>query len=461
MSNYLASNISKLRKSKTLIISSAASAAPPATKQNATAPPPQKVDRHLKRYLTSIQEHIGKCEFYTSMQYNLKTVSYGKSTLFGAYPTKNDIESVMELMRRTGATNVMGVGSGAAIDLAKICFYECFKQDDSFVTDDGAQLILHPSTLGATLTATSRDCLSLCTQEEALLPYYCPETLKCKDFDDIHVIVDEKAIAVPMWISSEGHSHNNTLGTMSAEREKNNNATVLDCVYASLVIALDAAHSLTDSVDYDTGVVSHEDYCKYLDECVTSAVKCLDILEKTTAASLDDPTNVESTITESKVHAINTMIQAGKLLSFGNFASTPTTRRNISITLTSSLLPTYFPNGNWTTFTASLLPGVCNALGNHYGFQSVVENDTLRSVIARILGREEESAVRFSHLLEWVNEISTENACLPVPTLAKMAQGAPDTNGLLNKIDENGALLNCNDASASYFESILVSSLDR
>jgi hypothetical protein len=445
LSSYLGSNISKLRKSKTLIISSAPA---PAKQHDAT---PQKVDRDLQRYLTLLQEHIGKCEFYTSMQYNLKTVSYGKNTLFGAYPTKNDIESTMELMRRTGATNIIGVGSGAAMDLAKICFYEYSNQDDSFLID-GAQLILNPSTLGATLTSTSRDCLSLCTQEEALIPYYCPEALvRREDLDHVNVILDEKAIALPMWITSGQY-----MGTKS-EPGKNHNATVVDCMYASLVIALDVAHSLVDSLEHDAGMEFHENnHYKLLDDCVESAVKCLDIIKSTT--SLDDPMKLEATIQESKGHAINTMVQAGSLLSFGNNSST--TRRNISIALTSSLLPAYFPNGNWTTFTASLLPGLCDALGRHYGLQSAVKNQALCRVIAGILGCNE-SSVKCSHLLEWVNDISKENACLPVPTLTRLAQGAPDIDELLNKLDENGALLNCKDARASYFESILVSSLDR
>lgn len=437
--SYLASNISKLRKSKSLIISSAS---PPAKYDAA----PQKVDHTLKRYLTSIQDHIGQCEFYTSMQYNLKTVSYGKNALFGAYPTKNDIESTLELMRRTGATNIIGVGSGAAIDLAKICFYEYSSQDDSFLSD-GAQLILNPSTLGATLTATSRDCLSLCTKEEALMPHYCPDTLRCKDFDGIHVILDEKAIAVPTWVSFG----QNTVRAKS-EQGKNSNATVTDCVYASLVIALDAAHSLADSsFDHDPGMLDN-----LLDDCVASAIKCLDVVKSTT--QLDDAMKLEAAMNESKTHAINTMIQAGSLLSFGNASSA--TRRNIAIALTSSLLPAYFPNGNWTTFTASLLPGVCHALGTYYGVESAVENQAIRRVIAGILGRDELD-VRFSHVLDWVEEISKESACLPVPTLTKLAQGAPDTDELLNKIDENSVLLNCKDATDSYLESILASSLNR
>jgi hypothetical protein len=336
------------------------------------------------------------------------------------------------------------------MDLAKICYYKNTSQDDSFL-HNGAQLILNPSTLGAVLTATAKDCLSLCTEEEALLSYYCPKSMP-EGTESFTVLVDEKSIAVPMWISSDRAKYT------TSQRVNFGNATIFDCVFASLVIALDAAHSMDECFSHNAGTTVDESFRKSLEECVTSATKCLEVMKL--VAPFDDPTQIKAAILESKCHAISTMMHAGKLLSFGDASSME--RRNISIALSSSLLPTYFPHGNWLTFTACLLPGICHTLGSYHGMDTDVENQLLRRTIAGIVGRDESIAtVKMSHLLEWVDEITNGSACIPIPALTKLAQGAPDTSELLNKIDENCALLNCKDASSSYLESILISSLDR
>lgn len=373
------------------------------------------------------------------MQFNLNTVSYGNSTLSGAYPTKNNVDAALEMMRRTGATNVIGVGSGAAIDLAKACYYKSREEGDSSV-HDGADLILNPSTLGAILSATSKDCLTLCSDEEALLPYYSTHA----DADATTVVVDDNAITVPSWVVSNDVSQ--------LRNQRGNNATIIDSALASLVIALDAAHSLGAVLDDDSDMKSH--YSALLHECITSSLICVNTMKE------DGPASIQS----SQKHAINSMLNAGQLLSFGNGSNTgassvaPLMRRNISLAMTSAILPQYFPHGNWTVFTASLLPGLCYAIEEQS--DEAEDNALLRQAIASLTGNEE-SSVSFSHLTEWVDKITSDNNGISIPSLSSLAEGAPDFSELVNHVEDNGAFLNCIDADSSFMETLLVTSLNR
>jgi len=133
LQTYLSTNASKLRASKTLIVASAPP--PPPDDNNLT---PQKTDQKLKKFHSSFEQHIGQCHFFTGMQHNLQTVSYGYNghgkdnyTLAGAYPTPQNVDATVALMKRAGAIHVMGVGSGAAMDLAKAAYYRIMDNSES------------------------------------------------------------------------------------------------------------------------------------------------------------------------------------------------------------------------------------------------------------------------------------------------------------------------------------------
>ena len=393
-----------------------------------------------------LEQHIGQSHFYPSMQFNLKTISYGNNTLAAAYPTKSDIDAAVDLMTRTGASNIIGVGSGAAIDLAKACHYK-YLQDDDGRNPNGAQLILNPSTLGAALTATSRDCLYLCPEEEALIPIY--SNTADLNLDGTTVVVDDNAISIPNWVLSNNNN------AMDLRDQKGNNATIADSALASLVIALDAAHSLGahDELDDPT----RDAFRQSLDECITSAVLCLNNIESSLSSNADS-TQLEALIDANKQLALSSVLNAGKLLSFGQNSSL--TRRNVSLALTSSLLPEYFPHGNWNTFTASLLPGLCHAIEENPDIANAEENDFLLDMIAKITGQDKAN-VTFSHLTEWVENMSKYGQGFIIPTLSSLADGAPDANELMSKVEDNGAFLQSQDADVEYLESLLVSSLNR
>jgi hypothetical protein len=428
LQKYLSSSHSKLLPSTTLIVSSAKAS----TDKGISGP--QKTDQELKLFHAGIENQIGKCQFFTSMQFNLKTISYGSNNLFGAYPTKTDLNSTLELMRRTGATNVIGVGTGAAMDLAKASFHKHCEEFNLTGRDSG-KLILYPSTLGATLAAASKDCLTLCPEEEALLPHYSSAAAT-------EIVLDDEAITLPSWLLSNG--------TTELRDQKGNNATIIDSALASIVIALDAAHSLGD-VTFDEQELEMR-YKTLIDVSITNALDSIKIINDT---PVNDTAGLKAAIQTSKEYAITAMLNAGQLLSFGNCPSLP--RRNVSVAMTSALLPQYFPFGNWLSFTASLLPGLCRAIEES---DEAGDNQYLETILAKIAANHVDDS-SFS-IVEWANRInSPDEGGIIVPTLSSLADGAPDPNELVAKVEDNGAFLNCADADSSYIETLLMTSLNR
>ncbi len=432
LQSHLSSIVSKLRSSTTLIVSSAPAA------HRAKDAGPQKIDQELKRLHSGIENQISQCKFVVSMQFNLKTISYGSSTLSAAYPTENDLDAALELMKRTGAINVIGVGSGPAMDLAKASYYKNCEVTD--VSDgDESHLILNPGTLGATLTAASKDCLTLSQKEEALLPYYS----RPRQTNATTILLDEKMISVPTWCSSND--------TLQLRSHRGHNATITDAALAGLVIALDAAKAFGDISSDEVEV--QEQFRRLLVDCVRNSLDCINTMNE---YGMDDPNGRNVAIEASKKHAIGSMLNAGQLLSFGRDNSLP--RRNISVAMSSSLLPKYFPFGNWISFTASLLPGVCRAIAESDG----ADDNALLSSIAGMITGGNQKQNSLSSLVEWADEIShTNESSIIVPSLSALAEGAPDPNELLTHVEDNGAFLNCEDADSSYIETLLIASLNR
>jgi hypothetical protein len=98
-------------------------------------------------------------QFTLSQQLGLRTVPV---TISSAFPSIQDLESRLDLLRRTGASSIVAVGSGAAMDLAKVLARE--KKDTI------EQLILVPSTFGGVIASGASHSLLLDTVEETLVP---------------------------------------------------------------------------------------------------------------------------------------------------------------------------------------------------------------------------------------------------------------------------------------------------
>jgi hypothetical protein len=98
--------------------------------------------------------------FQNQMRYRTYQISP-----MGRFPTPVDVENARKLAKRMGARIVAGVGSGAAIDLAK-----------SIPNMD--EMILIPATYGASIVATSTHALLHDTNEQTLMPEKVSDSVK-------------------------------------------------------------------------------------------------------------------------------------------------------------------------------------------------------------------------------------------------------------------------------------------
>jgi hypothetical protein len=182
LTKFLQAERPKLLQTPILVISSLPAANQP------TVSPVSKACQHV--------------QFTLSQQLGMRTVP---STVSSAFPTLHDLELRLELARRTGASSLVAVGSGAAIDLAKALSHE----------NDWDHVILVPATHAAVMACASTHSLFLDPIEEALIPL--PRTNTTVDEKPMTVAtLDEKLVAP---IDNQSH-----------------------VVYASLAIALDAIY---------------------------------------------------------------------------------------------------------------------------------------------------------------------------------------------------------------------------
>jgi len=137
--NFLHNELSNFQQSPILIVSSE-----PAT----TGAVPMSAIKDASRWL----------HFTLSQNFGLRTVP---ATISSAFPSVQDLESRIDLLRRTGASSIVAVGSGAAIDLAKTLAAE---RKDSI-----EQLLLVPSTHAAMIAAGASHSLLLDSVEETLV----------------------------------------------------------------------------------------------------------------------------------------------------------------------------------------------------------------------------------------------------------------------------------------------------
>ena len=438
---FLSQNIAKLRPTTSFIISSAEPPNPTNSNSNSNSAP-NKTDHQLKKFHHDISQHTKSIQFFTSMQFNLKTVQYGASTLKGSFPTQENISQTIGLMKRTmGVDNtnntIIGVGSGAAIDLAKATYLQSQSETigegasaNTNANANGQQLILVPSTLGGVLACTSRKSLVLDLHEEALVSSSNQSILQ--NDDNIALLVDENSLSIPLWFMSD----------RTTSTDRNHVPTVIDATIASLVIAIEKLIAI-QSDDDDHGQIEDHHDMENIISCIKLAMSCLEQIFSAQDANDSNIYANEIILEESIKHdAIQSLLYAGKLLSFGDNYGGCGHPRHMALSLSSAILPKYFPHGNWLTFTASLLPGVIDVL-NDVGINgSKYDKDILTSI-------------------DWIKHVLIENRNRVIPSLSSLADGAPNINELCQKVDDNGALLNCTDVDSDLIEATLVTSLNR
>jgi len=451
--HYLAQNIAKLRPSTTLIISSAPPSSTPTTSRTTSIKidAPTKTDHPLQNFHSQISSHTQSIQFFTSMQHNLKTMQYGSTSFHSSYPTKSDVDQSLDIIRRTGVDHIIGVGNGAAIDLAKICHSymtvegkECDGVDDK---NNHQQLILVPSTLGGVLASTSKHGLVLDVEEEALI---VPQMNSAGTINsrNLNVLVDQKSISIPTWINQHNH--------LNRTSNRFNVPTITDAMLASLVIALDfqlALWSVDDLMIDEEEIILMQQHKKSLNQSLLLSISCLKHLLRDEGTNADDTILDKSNIVidqKVKKDAIEALIHSGSLLSFGNLHSPMNLRRNISLALSSALLPKYFPHGNWMTFTASLLPGVIEGLADI----DIDKYKTLRQ-------DKESNFDLLSSSIEWMKEDMLIKNSGNIPSLSALVEGTPDVTELVQQVEHNGAFLDCEDCDSDLLELVLGFSLNR
>jgi hypothetical protein len=257
---------------------------------------PANDDAQLSSNKKQVAESTQLVQFTLAQQFGLRTVP---STISSAFPTVQDMEERFELLRRTGASSVVAVGSGAAMDLAKAMPFE----------RDLEHLILVPSTYAAVLASSSSHSLFLDPVEETLVPSPTMATADTSTGTCTTTIVPlDVHLMAPVVEDSSSH-----------------------VLYASLAIVLDACYRKSDH--------------PLLPEMLTKVHDLLDASPPGTAA-LDHDTCVQL------------LYQSGGLLSYGLGSED----RSIPIALSASLIPRIFPHVHALTFLASLVPGLCHVL---------------------------------------------------------------------------------------------------
>lgn len=323
---------------------------------------------------------------------------------------------------------MVGVGSGAAIDVAKSVA--------NILVDDGGsngiELVLSPATLGGCIAATSDEPLILSTEEEALLPL----SSASEEWKES----SRQPSILPTILMDETDLDETT------SMLYNSSSTIKPLhfnhgVIASLVVALDSAFFVARYPD-----LSSAEYSDTINKTVEHAVE-----------ALSDQQHMLLTTSKSssrKRHGVSAALYSGKLLNLGSRFS----RRSAPISIASALLPPFFPHGSILTYIASMLPGLCATISEHHHltFQSLggTNYSELEKVASRLTGGK-----TLNELTEWADQISS---FYDIPTMASLAEGAPATSTLLDRMDSNHALLNVTDSEeVEYLGEIIQRSLDR
>jgi hypothetical protein len=296
---YLKSEINDLRRAPILLIASSSTS--------------ESVN------LKSVADSCQWMKFTLGQEFRLRTIP---TTISSAFPTKESLQETMELMRRTGASTVVSVGSGAAMDLAKAVqadLEEKRSDDDGGNSSNSNRMILVPTTYSGILAAGTSHSLLLDNDEETLVPYP-------RNYQNIDV-----------------GSRVTTVGTLDI---KNYMESVDDAKFDLLLYAVSA-------ILLDSGLrkSSHPNLLMLLH-------KTIDLITLRNNNSNKDTT---TTLSETIPELTNLLYQSGGLISYGlGSGDLEEDDRSITIALSSSLIPTIFPETHPISFIAGLVPGLCH-----------------------------------------------------------------------------------------------------
>jgi hypothetical protein len=335
--SYLQSELDVLRRSPVLLISSEAGTA---------------VESSSTNNIKAVADSCQWVKFTLGQQFSMRTVS---TTISSAFPTKDSLEQTLELMQRTGASSVVSVGSGAAMDLGKAVQANLVGSSSGTDTKNNTPLILVPTTHSGVLAAGASHSLFLDAEEDTLVPL--PQS-------------HQGILAA----QPDGTCTHATVSTLEPQKYMDPmDADKFDVLlYAVSAILLDAG--LRKSTDLSLPILLQD---------------TINLISLRNNVNNNDSEVKSSELMKLSSPLINLLYQSAGLLSYGlSDGFEEEDNRSITIALGSSLIPTLFPETHPMSFIASLAPGICHFYSEQQQTQNIDNDDAndklLRALVDRL-----------------------------------------------------------------------------
>ena len=433
--SFVGQNVARLRSSPCLLVSSVP---PPGPSTAASISP----DRRQRLHAADAQVHafVQRNIQLLTLEFNLRSVP---CTISSAFPTLENVNEALSLANRAGIKAggvVVGVGDGAAIDLAKAIADSLFDNvapiNDHNNNPNGS-LVLAPCTLAGLWAATSNSpALMLDTKEEKLLPHFSPswrEAITSGAICRRGTVVTMDAcpqLSMPLYSPflplKRGGASTHTMAHVAA---------------AALTIILDMARSLDDAMNTGTTNNSVVELQQHLEEMKAVATMCSEVLQLASHEANNDNGGERGTDSTTSNHILaqnllvgtiprlSPLIEQSTLLAQAPLVSAGTLPQKLA----NALLPAYFPQCHLVTFLASILPGLCDALSSASSSreETSLVGDVANSII-KCDGSDNGNTINESSLSSWASRVTME---ADIPSMSQLAYGTPDVNALVNSLD--------------------------
>ena len=418
--------------------------------------------RQFKLQAEKIHSFIQRNTQTLTLEYNLRTIPFHISS---AFPTLATVEEAVSLARRAGLKGdgegvVIGLGTGAAIDLAKAVADTLFTNNISVSSSRGGvggSLVLSPCTLGG-LWAASSNCPSILldTKEEMLLPHRTPTWRRMIGSETTAI---RKGTVVT--IDPVRHWAMPPLYAPFRPAKRSDYSTHLvppmaHVAAATLAILLDVAR-LVDVFGLGLGTSIDVDATKQqqlqnnmilgMKEVASSCASVLVLATHNAKTEKNEErTNLAQRHILDSIPRLSSVLEHSSQLS-SNLSYTISTFGTIPQTLANALLPTYFPQCHYITYLASTLTGLCDMLSENNPLSTVNGEESMVGMVTSSIlessntinsTMQVSSRVSTPSLSSWATHMSVDAG---LPSMASLAYGTPELHSLVNSLDSYAALM--------------------
>lgn len=450
---YIRQNIGHLRSKPCLLISSSP---PPPSISTAVAgiKNPSSVTTDKKQ----LQQHKQQLKFqqqqhnpqtHAFVQRNVQTIQSEFNmrsvlcTISSVFPTTESVNDAVSLAKRSGLKEgqfgfgdglVIGIGSGAAIDLAKAVadslFCNVLSCKDGPNHQQGGSLVLAPSTLGGFMAACSNTpSLLLDTKEEMILPHLTSAWVvapggHCRQ--GTVVTMDQQLSLPPLY---------SPLHQPKRSSESCPGPSMAHYACATLSILLDVARTLDNN---KTQIIESA----LLEDMKVVASSCASVLQLAAEEANESNSGEENgfRLLAAREHILKAIsFLAAVLDQSSQFIQGSTVPQRLA----NALLPAYFANCHLVTYLACILPGLCDSFANQSVSSVKDQVSILEELTKSILscidgGRKTDGRVQVASLSSWASQIAVDTA---IPSMATLAYGTPDIHSLIGSLDSYEALI--------------------